>query len=78
MAGTGFFDNWEPVDTTKEPVRGEPAATVADLPSTSSTGVTVAQAPPLEALIDEAPDAPEQEPAEPAPLPPVGDQEGIH
>lgn len=85
MAGTGFFDNWEPVDTTKEPVRGETPVPVAEnLPSTSQVDVVdvfagKGGAPPLEALIDDAPDAPEQEPDEPAPapLPPLGDQDGM-
>jgi len=67
MTGTGFLDNWQPVDTNKEPSQQEKKAEATNLPSTAE----VAQAPvvaqsgmvsgfaaddfPIEALVDEEP-----------------------
>ena len=58
MAGTGFFDNWKPVDTSKEPTqKNEPY----DLPSTSEIDTPVQvnsvsmDSPPMEALVDREP-----------------------
>jgi hypothetical protein len=53
MTGTGFLDNWKPVDTNKEPSQQEKKAEATNLPSTaevaqnlpliSATGVSVAE-----------------------------------
>tara|TARA_R110002153_G_scaffold219489_2_gene371944 strand:- start:2947 stop:4194 length:1248 start_codon:yes stop_codon:yes gene_type:complete len=67
LAGTGFFDNWAPVDTTKEPTKEEVVATPADLPSTADIAApsVLSQGPPIEAMMDTKPSPLDEDMEEP-------------